>query len=226
MIVDIRIKGIWFKADILGIESGGWSDLTADTTVDIDGHLLMFTDDGGDNELLRIEPKGVSLLAKDVFSTVQINMTANDGVNTTLQLRSDLSPTDESEIILDGAISQITHTGKVHLFNAGGNPYLTLDSGIFQSVLKADDGDAFSMLNLNADLAGNNVSFSLAADDDTNEIGIEGDAQANSITQTAASNNFIGAIQTGGVPGLTQDIVLAEGTLSFTNGLLTAFVAA
>lgn len=72
MIVDIRIKGVWIKADILGIEAGGgWSDLTEDTAVDLATFQLKLKDDTAD----------LLILTPSAFETILASK--NSGTNST-----------------------------------------------------------------------------------------------------------------------------------------------
>lgn len=116
-----------------------------------------------------------------------------------------------------GAIAEtadsFNYTADTHTFNSGGNIFLELDGTQFSSRLRAEDGDASATLRLSGDLVGNDVQFRLEAYDNTNEVVIEGDAQAQSITHTAANGHiFEGPIILNGTTSGT--INLASDALS------------
>jgi hypothetical protein len=84
--------------------------------------------------------------------------------------------------------------GNILEIQQGGNNLFQINPVSFEFELASDDGNAKSSVFVSADLVGNNVLFRIEADDDTNQIGIEGDAQDNSIEYTAGAHTFNGTV--------------------------------
>jgi hypothetical protein len=107
-------------------------------------------------------------------------------------LRAEFNGADLASILAhaESGVSSIVHTADTHTFIAGAETYLTINSSDNEVRVLGTDGTARSILSVVGNLSGNDVRFYLEADDDTNQVTIVGDAQANSITHTADHHNF------------------------------------
>lgn len=100
--------------------------------------------------------------------------------------------------------------------DGGTNHYITVAPANFLTLVGATDGTASSAASFTANLAGNSVTFTVQADDGTNQVQIYGDAQAQTITYSAAAHTFNGTMVLDDLSGTGTRAVLADatGTLS------------
>lgn len=114
MIVDIKIKGVWLKVDILGI-SGGWSDLTEDTTVDLASFFLRF--EQGGNEFLTLDPASFNskIASTDGTANGYLSFTSEVGNEVIFSLYSN-DGTNEIKIEGDAIANTIAHEAASHIF--------------------------------------------------------------------------------------------------------------
>lgn len=95
---------------------------------------------------------------------------------------------------VNASSSQIGMAAGKFVLQVNDEIYLELEGDDFESRIRASDGNAVSQLRLFGTVAGNDCRFFLEADDGDQDVVIEGDAQAQTITHTAGTHVFNGIV--------------------------------